>query len=241
MVGIPVLSPTVTVHKLAQMPIHRSPIWARLVSLLPHAPLRQKNTPVVLGVSASRLNFVPYTGRLQPTTWERRSHSLGIAAGSWIAVALRHRVSSDNSAFIVLRVQRSVVGRYGVLHQGTRLLARAQLAIHDRLQLQVVYAVLRDGKRVRCSGVVFDGHRHLGLSGYVEQGRQDAGEEAFGRSLWTSLTDALSLAGANGSTSTDMLATASSQALGQTVIWRSPPKTLYVFPQHAYVQLQHGL
>jgi len=236
------VSTTVTVERLAHAGVSRSSLFSRITGLMPAMPMRSRRTPSVRSRyrSTPPIVFAVYANHAVPTVYRPATESLGIRAGSWIVVQLRHGITDYDSALVVLHVMFAVKGLSGSLPSGTRLLARVQATSADRVQLSVSRAITPHDRRIPLAAVVFDRRFQLGLPGFVERGRRKAVLAAFGQSLLASIDTALGMVGAQGSLASQALDNAGRNTLGAVVHWRHLRHVLYIPAQRAYVQMQKG-
>lgn len=243
MIPVRPVTPTVIVHRLAHVRAAAPPLFGRILQwvprivspapIVPHVP---KSLPLA---SSRRPAFAVYAARA-PIVHDQPQPKLGIRPGSWIPVVLRHGITDNDRALVVLHVTAEVHGMDGSLPKGTRLLARVASARGGRVQLSVSAAVMPDGRQLALEGVVFDAQRAPGLSGFVVGGRRQAVLVALGRSLAQSADTALGMMAAQASLTSQTLSDAGRSTLGVSRSWAIARRVVYVPAQHAYVQTQKG-
>jgi len=239
-------TPAAIVHRLAREPSAKATLFGQILRFLPKT-LKASNAHAKVafrhGISPKtrlrRAAFVVY-GQGRVVVHVRRGTTLGIRPGSWIAVGLRHGITDQDRALVVLHVLRAVHGSVATLPVGTRLLAHVEAAQGERVQFSVSSAVLPDGVTVPLMGAAFDRRFHLGLSGFVVGGRRASALVAFGRSLVQSAGMALSAMSAQGSIASEAVGAAGQNTLGAVTHWRVPRRIVFIPAQRAYVQTQKG-
>ncbi len=228
---------------------HRRPdapsVWGRLLRWVPRPALRQAPVSAPIrrppsAVRATSVAFTIYTRHATPHVYLPAAAGIGLRAGTWIPVRLRHGIADTDPALVVLHVLRPIEGQTGALSPGTRLLARVESAFGHRLGLSVFQAVTPNNQRIPLKAQVFDVRFHFGLPAFVVGGRRAAVLVAFGRSFLASADAALGMMGAQGSLASAALGRAGQRTLGATMPWRSTRYVLYVPAQNAYVQTQSG-
>lgn len=243
---IPVMhvTPSAIVHRLGHVKASQPSLFGRILRFVPQIG---PPTPVVRRVARSlppasgrRTAFAVYAARA-PVVYEHPQQKLGISPGSWIPVVLRHGITDNDRALVVLHTTAAVHGRDGNLPKSTRLLAHVESARGGRVQLTVSAAVMPDGRRVTLDAVVFDARLAPGLPGFVIGGRRQAVLVAFGHSLAQSADMALGVMAAQGSLASQTLSNAGRSTLGASRSWAAVRRVVYVPAQHAYVQTQKGL
>lgn len=241
------------------MPIHTATIVQRLAHRRPDAPsllgrlLRwmprpaQGQAPVSAparhphpALRATSGAFTVYTRHVTPHVYLPAGTGMGLRAGTWISVRLRHGVADTDPALVVLHVLRPIQGQTGSLPSGTRLLARVESAFGRRLGLSVFQAVTPNDQRIPLKAQVFDARFHFGLPAFVVGGRRAAVLVAVGRSFLASADAALGIMGDQGSLASAALGRVGQRTLGATMPWRSTRHVLYAPAQNAYVQTQSG-
>ncbi len=178
--------------------------------------------------------------RAKPEILAVRPAGLGIRAGSWIPVVLRHGVTDLDPALVVLHVRAPVRGRDGVLPAGTRLLGRVEGVRLGRVQVTVTQAVTPRGRSLPIDAVAFGADHGLGLSAYVIGGRRKAALAVFARSVVEGVDTVIGAMGAGSSVTSQALGQVGTNTLNATARWRLPRRILYVPAQQAYVQTQKG-
>lgn len=238
----PPVTATAIVQRLAHGDISRPSLLSRILGLVPKSPVKSRaQKPARLASrKVSPMAFAIYAGHATPIVYKAADQGLGIRAGSWIRVQLRHGITDSDSALVVLHVLFPVTGLSGSLPPGTRLLAHVQGANANRVQLSVSQAITPDDHSTPLTAIVFDSQFHLGLSGFVMGGRREAALMAFGGSLLASVDAALGMMGAQSSLASQTLSRAGRSTLRAAAPWGPMRHILYVPAQRAYVQLQKG-
>lgn len=233
------------VERLAHRAPHAVSVWGRLLRWVPHATARPVGPTRHAPASYSKVRvkaaaFTIYARHAAPQVYAPVTVGIGLRAGTWIPVRLRHGVADTDPALVVLHLMRPIQGQTGSLPLGTRLLTRVESASGHRLGLLVSEAVTPNNRLVPLKGQVFDASFHFGLPAFVVGGRRAAALVALGRSLLASADAALGVMGAQGSLASAALGRAGQRTLGATVRWRLSRHVLYAPAQNAYVQTQSG-
>lgn len=245
MVTLPPTHTGSVVERLARRRPDVPSVLGRLLRWLPRtvprsAPGLVPVRPTHPAVRVTPAAFTIYTRRATPRVYLPTTVGIGLRAGTWIAVRLRHGITDTDPALVVLHVVRPIRGQTGSLPSGTRLLARVESASGQRLGLSVFQAVTPGNRLIPLKAQVFDGRFHFGLPAFVVGGRQAAVLVAFGRSFLASADAALGLMGAQGTLASAALGRAGQRTLGATMHWRLTRYVLYAPAQNAYVQTQSG-
>lgn len=241
------------------MPIHTTAIVESLARSRPDAPsvfgrllqwVPRKTTPPAPAAKHTQsphpvarvkpAAFTIYVRHAVPRVYPPAAVGIGLRAGTWISVRLRHGVADTDPALVVLHVTRPIQGQTGSLPPGTRLLTRVESVSGHRLGLSVSAAVTPDNRLIPLKGQVFDARFHFGLPAFVVGGRRAAALVAFGQSFLASADAALGLMGAQGSLASAAIGSAGQRTLGATMHWRLTRYALYAPAQNAYVQTQSG-
>lgn len=234
---------TTIIERLAHRPPHAASVWDRLLRWVPR-PARIAPAPKPIGRPSASVSrgaaFTIYKRHAAARVYAPTTVGIGLRAGTWIAVRLRHGISDTDPALVVLHVVRSVEGQTGSLPLGTRLLTRIESASGLRVGLSVSAAVTPHNRVIPLKGQVFDTRFHFGLPAFVVGGRRAAALVAFGRSFLASADSALGIMGAQGSLASAALGRAGQRTLGATIHWRMGRHIIYAPAQNAYVQTQSG-
>ncbi len=223
-------TPSVLGRILRWMPrLERRPVLASAPIRRPHPTVR-----------ATSIAFTIYTRHATPHVYLPPAAGIGLRAGTWIPVRLRHGIADTDPALVVLHVLRPIKGQIGSLSPGTRLLARVESAFGHRLGLSVFQAVTPNNQSIPLKAQVFDVRFHFGLPAFVVGGRRAAVLVAFGRSFLASADVAFGMMGAQGSLASAALGRAGQRTLAATMPSRSTRYVLYAPAQNAYVQTQSG-
>ena len=233
------------VERLAHRRLSVPSVLGRLLRWVPRPMPRSAPGSAVLrrthpGVHVTPVAFTIYARRAAPHVYPPAAVGIGLRAGTWISVRLRHGITDSDPALVVLHVIQRIQGQTGSLPSGTRLLARVESASGQRLGLSVFQAVTPDNRLIPIKAQVFDGRFHFGLPAFVVGGRRAAVLVAFGRSFLASADAALGIMSTQGSLASAALGRAGQSTLGATMHWRLTRHVLYAPAQNAYVQTQSG-
>ncbi|WP_297364911.1 TrbI/VirB10 family protein [Acidiferrobacter sp.] len=235
------VTPAAIVRRLAHQRPSPPSLFHRLLGLVtPRArPIRAFASIRVLQAPPRRpMAFAIAHGRARPVILASPEPTFGIRPGSWIPVILRHGVTDQDPALVVLHVPVPVRGLRGVLPAGTRLLGRVDGARLGRVQVGVTEAVTPRGRILPFAATAFGADHDLGLPAYVMGGRRKAALAAFAQSVVEGVDAVVGTMEAQSSVTSEALGQVGTNTLNAAADWRIPRRILYVPAQQAYVETQ---
>ncbi|WP_298135414.1 hypothetical protein [Acidiferrobacter sp.] len=234
-------TPAAIVRRLAHERPAAPSLFHRLLGLIGARPARKSMAPRVAAQPAPVSRAMPFAmvqTRVRPLILARAPAGLGLRPGSWVPVILRHGITDQDPALVVLHVEAPVYGRLGTLPAGTRLLGHVEGARLGRVMIAISAAVTPDGRSLPFAAMVFSAHRDLGLPAYVAGGRRKAALAAFAQSVVEGVDMVVATLEAQSSVTSEALGQVGTTTLNAAAAWRIPRQVLYVPAQRAYVETQ---
>lgn len=241
MVVLSSATPAAIVRGLVRQRPSTPSLFHRLLGLVGGGVVRRRAPAVAAAPRVSVRAPLPFAiaqARTKPVILARPPRAFGIRPGSWIPVVLRHGVTDQDPALVVLHIEAPIRGLRAIVPAGTRLLGHVEGARLGRVQIGVSEAVTPSGRIVPFTATAFGTDHGLGLPAYVIGGRRKAALAAFAQSVVEGVDAVVGALEAQSSVASEALGQVGTNTLNAAADWRIPRRVLYVPAQQAYVETQ---